>query len=91
MKPYTVTVAPFIGVTEVKIVRTADDRVIHCGLHAGSVERALRIANTILDRETGVDTSIVDTGKAPAGNGPAVSLRRSPTDLTRLLVERLRT
>lgn len=100
MKPYAVTVAPFIGATEVKIVRTADKAVIHCALHAGGIERGLRIANKILDRETGIDTSIVDTGKAPerervslikAPQAPkaVVSLRRSPLDLTRLLVTRL--
>jgi hypothetical protein len=84
-KPYTVTLAPFVGVTEVKIVRTRDGALIHQALHRGGTDRALRIANAILDRETGIDTTAAEP--PPAVNG--VSLRRTPMDLTRLLVMRV--
>jgi 8-oxo-dGTP pyrophosphatase MutT (NUDIX family) len=83
-KPYAVTLAPFVGMTEVKIVRTADGHVVHCGLHLGGTDRALRIANALLDEETGIDTSAADrlTDKP-------VSLRKPRLDYTRRLVTRL--
>jgi hypothetical protein len=96
-KPYAVTLAPFIGVTEVKIVRTADGAVIHHAWHTGGTDRALRIANAILDQETGVDTSAADAHKPVSLVKPApkvdlrkpVSLRKSRLDFTRQLVTRL--
>ena len=95
-KPYAVTLAPFIGATEVKIVRTADDVVIHHAWHAGGTDRALRIANAVLDQETGVDTSAADARKPVSLVKPGkvdlrkpVSLRKSRLDFTRQLVTRL--
>lgn len=90
-KPYAVTLAPYVGMTEVKIVRNDDGAVIHKGLHAGGTDRALRIANAILDRETGVDTSAADRRK-PVSLRKGVDLRKSVSltksrlDYTRRLV-----
>lgn len=86
-KPYAVTLAPFGGMTDVKIVRTADNFVIHKGLHFGDTAHALNLANRILDRETGIDTSAADALKPV--NARPVSLRKSRLDFTRRLVQGL--
>lgn len=75
--PFLVTLSPFTGMTEVKIVRTADGEVIHCRLHVGSATRALKIANRILDRVTGIDTSAADL-PAPTVHREPVSLVKAP-------------